>query len=145
MNLSRKIAVLFGVCTFGIAAWTLPALLGADDDHGPEHRRDAGHLRADVWHIEEGANGRAAWVGTWTRRGRSDVFDGVWRNVSNGVEARDEIRLVEAREDRVVLHRVGTNGDYTGRLSREGRHMEGTASWYGPGGFWRADAVPSDR
>src|ERR1019366_4561156 len=105
---------------------------------GDERRRDAGDLPADVWRIEEGAGGRVIWAGTWTRRGRSDVFDAVWRNVVTGAEARDTLRLVEAR-DRIVFHRDGTNGEYRGELSRDGRHMNGTASWYSADGFWRAD------
>jgi hypothetical protein len=144
MNLSKKIKLLLAACGFGITVWALPALLSADDDHRSQNRRDAGHLPADVWRIEEGVNGQAAWVGTWTRRGRSDVFDAEWRNVENGGEARDRIRVIEAR-DRVVLHRDGNNGEYTGQLSRDGAHMEGTANWYGPGGYWRADAIPSSR
>lgn len=142
MSSSRKIAVLFGACAFGMAVWVLPALVGADRDHGWGwgHRRDNGRLAADVWHVEEGANGRAAWVGTWTRRGRSDVFDAEWRSLDNRVGVQDTLRLIEAG-DRVVFHRDGTNGEYTGYLSRDGTHMEGTASWYIPGGYWRADAV----
>jgi hypothetical protein len=142
MSLSKEIKILLAACGFGIAVWTLPVLLGADDDQRSQQRRDAGRLPADVWHIEEGVDGRAAWVGTWTRRGRSDTFDAVWRNVDTGVEARDKLRLIEAK-DRIVFHRDGNNGEYTGQLSRDGAHMEGTANWYGPGGFWRADAIPS--
>lgn len=140
MNSGKRITVLAGVFTFGLAVWAFPVLFGAEDAQRWEHRRDVGRLAADVWNIEEGANGRVVWVGTWTRRVRSDVFDAVWRNMDNGVEVRDRIRLVEAR-DRIIFHRDGTNGEYTGQLSRDGNHMEGTASWYGPGGFWRANAV----
>lgn len=136
MSLSKKIKILLGVCGITIGVWTLPVLFA--DDQRSQH----GRLAADVWHIEEGVGGRAAWVGTWTRRGRSDVFDAVWRNVDSGVEARDKLHLIEAT-DRVVIHRDGNNGDYTGQLSRDGTHMEGTANWYGAGGFWRADAVSS--
>ncbi len=138
MSSGRKIKIFLAACSFGIAVWTLPALFG-----GQQQRRDGG-LAADVWHIEEGVDGRVAWSGTWTRRGRSAVFDALWRNVDNGAEARDKLRVIEDR-DRIVIHRDGNNGEYTGQLSRDGAHMEGTASWYGPGGFWRADAVSSRR
>lgn len=107
---------------------------------GGERHRDFGHLAADVWRIEEGVNGRAVWVGTWTRRGRSDVFDAVWRNVDTGARATDTLRLIEAN-DRIVFHRDGNNGEYRGRLSPDGTHMKGTASWYGPGWFWRAEVA----
>jgi hypothetical protein len=103
------------------------------------HDRDLDRLAADVWHIEEGVDGRAVWVGTWTRRGRSDVFDAHWRNVETGAEASDTVRLIEAR-DRIVFHRDGNDGEYRGTLSREGTHMDGTASWYRSGWFWRAEA-----
>jgi|HubBroStandDraft_2_1064218.scaffolds.fasta_scaffold686281_1 hypothetical protein len=141
MRRDKKIKMLLAACGIGIAVWMLPALFGGDDDHRPD-RRGAGHLPADVWRVEEGADGRVAWSGTWTRRGRSDVFDAVWRDVDNGGEARDRLRVIEAT-DRIVIHRDGNNGEYRGQLSRDGAHMEGTATWYAPGGFWRADAVPS--
>jgi len=142
MSLSRKIPVFFGASVFAIAVWMLPLLSGADQFPGLEHRHEVGRLVADVWHVEEGVAGRAVWIGTWTRRGRSDVFNAVWRNMENGAEVRDQLRLIEAR-DRVIFHRNGTNGEYMGQLSPDGAHMEGTASWYSPGGFWRADAVSS--
>lgn len=106
---------------------------------GGERRRDFGHLAADVWHIEEGVNGRVVWAGTWTRRGRSDVFDAVWRNVDTGAEAGDTLRLIEVKDRKIVFHRDGNNGDYRGLLSSDGMHMNGTASWYNSGWFWRAD------
>ena len=140
MSLNKKIKTSLAACGFGIVVWMLPALFAANGGQGSQHRRDADHLTADVWHVEEGVDGRATWVGTWKRRGRSDRFDAVWRNVDTGVEARDRLRLIEA-SDRIVIHRDGTNGEYMGQLSRDGAHMEGTATWYGPGGFWRADAV----
>jgi hypothetical protein len=115
-------------------------VFGHPSRFGDERRRDAGNLPADVWRIEEGAGARVIWVGTWTRRGRSDVFDAVWRNVDTRAEARDTLRLVEAR-DRIVFHRDGVNGEYRGELSRDGRHMSGTASWYSADGFWRADVL----
>jgi hypothetical protein len=105
-----------------------------------EHRHEFIPLASDVWHVEEGANGRAFYVGTWTRRGRSNVFDAVWRNVDNGAHISDTVRLIEAG-DRIVFHREGNGGDYTGHLSGDGTHMRGTASWYGPGWFWRAEAM----
>ena len=142
MPLGKKITFLFGIGMLGIAAWVLPAMRGADRD--PRWGRDAGYLPADVWHVEEGVNGQAVWVGTWRRHGRSDMFDAAWRNIYDGSEVRDRIRLIEAR-DRVVFHREGTNGEYMGRMSPDGMHMEGTATWFGPGGFWRADALASRR
>jgi hypothetical protein len=66
------------------------------------------------------------------------VFDAVWRNMDTGAEAGDTLRLIEAK-DRIVFHRDGNNGEYRGLLSRDGTHVNGTASWYGPGWFWRAD------
>ena len=62
------------------------------------------------------------------------MFDAVWRNVDTGAEARDTIRPIEAR-GRIVFHRDGNNGEYRGELSGDGRRMNGTASWYAPGGL----------
>jgi hypothetical protein len=118
-----------------VKAFGYPARFGGER----RHDRDFDRLAADVWHVEEGVDGRVVWAGTWTRRGRSDVFDAHWRNVETGAEASDTVRLIEVR-GRVVFHRDGNDGEYRGTLSREGTHMDGTASWYRPGWFWRADA-----
>jgi hypothetical protein len=107
------------------------------------YRPASNHVVPDVWHVEEGVNGRSVYIGTWTRRGQSNVFDAVWRNADSGGEIRDTLRLVEAG-DRIVFHRDSNNGDYRGHLSDDGRHMNGTASWYPEGWFWRAEAM-SDR
>jgi hypothetical protein len=112
--------------------------------HEDDYRPDSIHLAADVWHVEEGVNGRSLFIGTWTRRGRSSVFDAVWRNVDTGEEIRDTLRLVEAG-DRIVFHRDGNNGEYQGHFSPDARHIEGTTSWYGPGWFWRAEAIGDRR
>ncbi len=107
--------------------------------------RPASHQEIpDVWHVEEGVNGRSLYIGTWTRRGQSNVFDALWRNTDSGGEVRDTLRLVEGG-DRIVFHRDGNNGDYRGRLSGDGRHIDGTASWYTAGWFWRAEAMGDQR
>jgi hypothetical protein len=118
-----------------VKAFGYPARFGGER----RHDRDSDRLAADGWHVEEGVNGRVIWAGTWTRRGHSDVFDAHWRNVENGAEASDTVRLLEAG-DRVVFHRDGNNGEYRGTFSRDGGHIDGTASWYRAGWFWRADA-----
>jgi hypothetical protein len=104
-----------------------------------EEGRDMGRLAWDVWRVEEGVGGQVKFAGTWTRRGRSEIFDAVWRNLETRAEVRDTLRVIEAR-GRVVIYREGNKGEYRGELSSDGEHIQGTANWYPQGWFWRADA-----
>jgi len=75
-----------------------------------------------VWNAQE--NGYA---GTWTRRGNSNVFDAVWVNGSSRVTAVMTMTIqgsdvhIARRQDS-----YGSNCDYTGRISADGRSVSGT-------------------
>jgi hypothetical protein len=86
-----------------------------------------------VWHEQEGE-----WMGTWTRRGLSNIFDAVWKN-ADGREIRDEIVYEFMACQWVVLYRKGANGRYQGHLSADGTRIEnGQADWFSPADLWSA-------
>jgi hypothetical protein len=94
-------------------------------------------LLGRVWRVTE----YGGWTATWTRRGGSSVFDGVWFNGSQKVTGM----LTMAVQGRVVRiqSRQQTNGydvDYEGTLSQDGRSIQGTLKVLGPGGIydWKA-------
>jgi hypothetical protein len=94
-------------------------------------------LLGNVWRVTE----YGGWTATWTRRGNSSVFDGVWFNGSQKVTGM----LTMAVQGRVVRiqSRQQTNGydvDYEGTLSRDGRSIQGTLKVMGSGGIydWKA-------
>ncbi len=112
-------------------------------DRDRDHDHDVHRLPFDAWRVEEGgSDGRVVWVGTWRRR-EGNVFEGHWHNVQTGAEVSDTLRVIEAG-DHVVIRRESNNGEYRGDLSGDGTHMHGSASWYGPGWFWRAEAEGHD-
>ena len=86
-----------------------------------------------VWHEKEGP-----WVGTWTRRGDTNVFDAVWRN-PEGVEIKDEVTFESVSDHQIVLFRKGTQGRYHGHLSDDGLKIDnGSADWFAPTDSWSA-------
>lgn len=88
----------------------------------------------EVWQVREGE-----WKGTWTRRGRSNTFDAVWRHVREGREIRDVIELESFDGQVVVLYRQGTRGRYQGVVSRNQRSVkQGTMDWDQSGLTWSA-------
>ena len=87
-----------------------------------------------VWSVFEAGE----WIGTWTRRGDTNIIDAVWTNKNTPGEWRDEMTIESVRGDQVVLFRKGMNGRYTGTISADRKSISGTASWYQPGQNWTA-------
>ena len=77
-----------------------------------------------VWRTRE-VSGTTVYEAVWTRRGTSNVFDGVWQ--SAGVKA--SLTLESVNGNRVVFYRPGS-GRYAGTLSSDGRRItSGTMDW----------------
>jgi tetratricopeptide (TPR) repeat protein len=95
-----------------------------------------------IWRVKELWRGRVSFEGTWTQRGDSEVFDAEWRHLPDGQTIRDTLRNIRIEGDQINIHRDGTNGEYKGRLSLDGRHIEGTATWYSPFWSWTAEVEP---
>ena len=73
-----------------------------------------------VWHVNEevrGARGSEWWEATWTRRGKSSTFDGVWRNLDTRREVRGVVVLHSAARGQLDLTRTGTKDRYSGTYS----------------------------
>ena len=94
-------------------------------------------LLGSIWRVTE----YGGWTGTWTRRGNSSVFDGVWFNGSQKVTGM----LTMAVQGRVVRiqSRQQTNGydvDYEGALAQDGSSIQGTLKVLGSAGSygWKA-------
>jgi hypothetical protein len=85
-----------------------------------------------VWRIRE-ISGSTVYEGTWTRRGSSSTFDGVWP--SAGVTGT--LTLDSVSGSKVVFSRPGS-GRYTGTRSPDRRRITaGTMDW-APGYQWTA-------
>ena len=72
--------------------------------------------------------GHGNWTGTWTRRGNSDIFDGVWIRGSQRVvtEVRVEISGNAIKATRYKSS-DGYTCSYTGTLSWDGQTASGTS------------------
>lgn len=89
------------------------------------------------WSVTEYSSAGFHWNGVWTRVG-PNTFSAFWRSSRDGQTVRDTIRFVGLRGNEVTLYRSGQNGRYYGRLSPDGRTIEGLASWYKSGDYWTA-------
>jgi hypothetical protein len=90
------------------------------------------------WHVREGNAGGAVYEGVWTRTG-AHSFRAEWRGIATGDVIRDTIEIERQYGNVVVLHRKAIKGRYFGTISRDGRFIQGHASWYGPGDRWSAE------
>jgi hypothetical protein len=117
-----------------------PGPTGADDSVTSASSNGAQLTAAMIGDVLEIDELDGAWVGAWTRRPGTDVFDAVWRN-RQGQEAHDVVRLVGVSRGQVTFRRDGQSGapgDYTGTLGADGRTIIGMGSWYQPGWIWKA-------
>jgi hypothetical protein len=124
---------------------TIARMLESMLDEALKEAREVPFELGRVWRVREGASRDNAppapeWEGTWTRRGQSNTFDGVFHNQAIGDELHDTIQLESAASGRVTLYRVRMRQRYYGRYDplQQGV-VNGTADWFGPGVAWRAD------
>ena len=90
------------------------------------------------WRVREVSANGTAFDGVWTRVG-AHKFNAEWRAVGSGDVIRDTIEIERQYGNVVVLHRKSIKGRYFGTISRDGRFLQGHASWYGPGDRWTAE------
>ncbi|MEI6103426.1 MAG: hypothetical protein WCP70_05730 [Methanothrix sp.] len=99
---------------------------------GTSAKGDFDVIHASIWTVSEtGPTGNCP--GTWTRRPGTDTFDASW-SCEGGVT--DVIDITSVEGNKIVLHRRGINGDYTGIISPDGTSISGTGSWFSPGTKW---------
>jgi hypothetical protein len=82
------------------------------------------------------------WVGVWTLRPNSNIYDAVWRS-PRYPEVHDVIRIAGVSGNTIVFTRDGNGGRYTGTVNPDGT-ITGTASWYSAGMTWSGRVVRTD-
>lgn len=90
------------------------------------------------WQVREVSASGAVVDGHWRRDG-SRSFAAEWKQAGSGEVIRDTIEIERQYGNVVVLYRKSLGGRYFGTLSRDGRFIQGHASWYGPGDRWSAE------
>lgn len=90
------------------------------------------------WRVREVTASGAAFDGLWTRTG-AHSFSAEWRAAGSGNVIRDTIEIERQYGNVIVLYRKDIKGRYFGTISRDGRFMQGHASWYSPGDRWTAE------
>jgi hypothetical protein len=90
------------------------------------------------WHVREVSASGAAFEGVWTRTG-AHSFRAEWRALASGDVIRDTVEIERQYGNVVVLYRKDIKGRYFGTISRDGRFIQGHASWYSPGDRWSAE------
>lgn len=78
------------------------------------------------------------WLGTWTRRGDTNLFDAVWRDSRTGEEVRDVMQFDSAQRGSLTLHRLGTHQIYLGSWRAEQMNVIGFGSIRTPGSAQRS-------
>lgn len=90
------------------------------------------------WHVREMTASGVVYDGVWTRTG-AHSFRAEWRVAGAGDVIRDTVEIERQHGNVVVLYRKAVNGRYIGTISRDGRFIQGHASWYAPGDRWSAE------
>lgn len=86
-----------------------------------------------VYVREVGSNG--VYEGTWTQRGRSNVYDGVWVYLPTGERITDVLQVQGVVDGQLVITRPG--GVYAIPAYRNGAFGRGKASWVtDPNYYW---------
>jgi hypothetical protein len=93
-----------------------------------------------IWKVEEGYYDEAHWVGVWTRRGESNVFDAVWKHCWTRETAQDVVEVQLAKDGQLTVFRRSIKQHYRGRYSAQHPNkVRGGADWYGPDLIWKAE------
>jgi hypothetical protein len=92
-----------------------------------------------VWKVKEeirdqkGRFNGEFWLGTWTRRADTNLFDALWRNSRTGEEVKGVVQLDSAERGMVTLHRLGTKQIYHGVYQPEHMNTVSSGSISAPG------------
>ena len=93
-----------------------------------------------IWKIEEGYYDEPHWVGVWTRRGQSNIFDARWKHAWMNQTTQDVVEVQLAKDGQVVVFRRGVKQCYRGTYSAQHPNkLRGRADWFGPDLIWKAD------
>jgi len=93
-----------------------------------------------IWKVEEGYYDEPHWVGVWTRRGQSNIFDATWKHSWMNQTTQDVVEVQLAKDGQVVVFRRGVKQCYRGTYSAQHPNkLRGRADWFGPDLIWKAD------
>ena len=93
-----------------------------------------------IWKVEEGYYDEPHWVGVWTRRGQSNIFDATWKHSWMNQTTHDVVEVQLAKDGQVVVFRRGVKQCYRGTYSAQhSNKLRGRADWFGPDLIWKAD------
>ena len=93
-----------------------------------------------IWKVEEGYYDEPHWVGVWTRRGQSNIFDATWKHSWMKETTQDVVEVQLAKDGQVVVFRRGVKQCYRGTYSAQHPNkLRGRADWFGPDLIWKAD------
>jgi hypothetical protein len=92
--------------------------------------------------VRENFMWRASWIGVWTRRGDSKLFDAIWRHDKTGEERRGTVELDAADRGELKLHCDATGARYQAPYSPEDQTRIVGSTSACRGCTWRATIEP---
>ena len=93
-----------------------------------------------IWRVEEGYYDEPHWVGVWTRRRQTNIFDATWKHSWMNETKQDVVEVQLAKDGQVVVFRRGVQQCYRGTYSTQHPNkLRGRADWFGPDLIWKAD------
>jgi hypothetical protein len=126
---------------------SLAGVAGCRDSGFPDHAAaqtqpaQSGALNLGrIWRVEEGYYDEPHWVGVWTRRGQTNIFDATWKHSWMNETTQDVLEVQLAKDGQVVIFRRGVKQCYRGTYSAEHPNkLRGRGDWFGPDLIWKAD------
>jgi hypothetical protein len=92
-----------------------------------------------IWRVEEGYYDEPHWVGVWTRRGQTNIFDATWKHSWMNETKQGVVEVQLAKDGQVVVFRRGVQQCYRGTYSpQHPNKLRGRADWFGPDLIWKA-------
>lgn len=129
MNAMKMAAIALIAATAGFGALTTVQAQPARSYGGSNGTIDLGRT---IQVREVGSDG--VYEGTWTQRGYSNVYDGVWIFVPTGRRVTDVITVHGVVDGKLVMTRPG--GAYLAPVRGDGSFGRGKASWVVDPGYY---------
>jgi hypothetical protein len=93
-----------------------------------------------IWKVNEGYYDEAHWIGVWTRRGDTNIFDATWKHCWMNETTRDVVEVQLAKDGQILVFRQGVKQYYRATYSaQQPKKLHGRADWYGPDLIWTAE------
>ena len=93
-----------------------------------------------IWKVKEGYYDEPHWIGVWTRRGETNIFDATWKHCWMNETTQDVVEVQLAKDGQVLVFRQGVKQYYRATYSaQQPKKLHGRADWYGPDLIWTAE------